>query len=116
MAHWVEACINRETTGQVKVVADAELLALMTKDPSKYSFSSLGAGSVARLAMETLSSRVGANRLRARGHLRIGAGGQVPHLVAAASFEHRSKLTLQFDHELPLPLHCRHWRRNAGRH
>lgn len=38
-----------------------ELLALMKKNTSKYSFSSLGAGSVAHLAMETLSSRVGAD-------------------------------------------------------
>jgi tripartite-type tricarboxylate transporter receptor subunit TctC len=36
-----------------------ELLALMKKNTGKYNFSSLGAGSVAHLAMETLSSRVG---------------------------------------------------------
>jgi tripartite-type tricarboxylate transporter receptor subunit TctC len=39
----------------------AELLALMKQNRSKYSFSSLGAGSVAHLAMETLSSRVDAD-------------------------------------------------------
>lgn len=48
-----------------------ELLALMKKNTGKYSFSSLGAGSVAHLAMETLSSRVGADLV----HVPYGGSG-----------------------------------------
>lgn len=48
-----------------------ELLALMKKNTGKYSFSSLGAGSVAHLAMETLSSRVDADLV----HVPYGGSG-----------------------------------------
>jgi len=46
---------------KLEVNSTGELLALMKKNTSKYSFSSLGAGSVAHLAMQTLSSRVDAD-------------------------------------------------------
>lgn len=48
-------------SNKLAVNSTAELLALMKKNTGKYSFSSLGAGSVAHLAMETLSSRVDAD-------------------------------------------------------
>lgn len=57
----------------------AELLALMKKNTGKYSFSSLGAGSVSHLAMETLSSRVGADLVHVP---YAGSGAAVTALIS----------------------------------
>jgi len=57
----------------------AELLALMKKNTGRYSFSSLGAGSVSHLAMETLSSRVGADLVHVP---YAGSGAAVTALIS----------------------------------
>jgi tripartite-type tricarboxylate transporter receptor subunit TctC len=57
----------------------SELLALMKKYTGKYSFSSLGAGSVAHLAMETLSSRVSADLVHVP---YAGSGAAVTALIS----------------------------------
>lgn len=58
-------------SNKVGATSTAELLALTKKNTGKYSFASLGAGSVAHLAMETLSSRVGADLV----HVPYGGSG-----------------------------------------
>jgi tripartite-type tricarboxylate transporter receptor subunit TctC len=58
-------------SGKVAANSASELLALLKKNPGKYSFSSMGAGTVSHLAMAALSSRTAADLV----HVPYGGSG-----------------------------------------